>query len=161
MFQEGGQTDGRTDMTKLIVAFCSFAKMPKTHTHTYAHTCTYAHTHKHSTRTRTHIHTHTHMHIRAPALTHTHIHIHTHTRTHMHTHTHIHTHIHKHTHTHNIPLRRYGLICLHLSYIVIYQPQLFLLLCLIVTIIITTLCYLCSIKDRTRSFLLFFSNNLY
>jgi len=37
MFQVGGQTDGRTDMTKLIVAFRIFAKMPKIQTHTHTH----------------------------------------------------------------------------------------------------------------------------
>ena len=76
MFHVGGQTDGRTDMTKLIVAFRSFAKI--------------------STKKK---------------------------------------------HTHNNPIRDYGFICLHLSYIVIHQPQLLLLLFLIVTIISTTVCF--------------------
>jgi len=89
------RTDGRADMTKLIVAFRNFAVAPKrgkwrplsvkwivpyvahfsavwnmfqcaTHTHhTHTHT---PHTHTHTTHTHTHTYTHT---------THTHIHTHT------------------------------------------------------------------------------------
>jgi hypothetical protein len=29
LFHADGQTDGRTDLTKLIVAFCNFANAPK------------------------------------------------------------------------------------------------------------------------------------
>jgi hypothetical protein len=38
MLQAGGQRDGQTDMSNLIVDFRSFAKVPKIHTRTHART---------------------------------------------------------------------------------------------------------------------------
>jgi hypothetical protein len=42
MLQAGGQTDGRTDMTNVIVDFSSFAKVPKIQTHARTHARTHA-----------------------------------------------------------------------------------------------------------------------
>ena len=121
------RTDGRTDMTKLVIAFRNFAKAPKQfwkcNPNYYRHIfdtltvfcwlwaqewlqyvenkSTYTHTHA-RTHTLTHSHTHT--------LTLTHSHTHTRARTHTHAHTHNHTHTltlthsHSHTHIHTLTL---------------------------------------------------------